>query len=245
MVWGNLLGLQLWIVVPVTVLGGLMRGFAGFGSGMLMAPILSVFYGPVNTVAIIVLLEAMATIQLIPQIRYHVTWSLVAPLALIAMIVMPLGGWLLVSLTPVLMTRTISLVALACVALIASGWKYSGRRSHIATVVVGMLSGIMMGATSLGMPPVMAYLFSGNDAVSNSRRNITAYFALILSGMLAILMMKGLLQKDALALVILLTPLYIATTWIGNVLFQKFTEVGYRRIVLGLLMFSGLYGLLR
>lgn len=241
----NLIGPQIWAVMGVAAIGGLMRGFAGFGSGMLMAPILSVLYNPVSAVTIVVLLESVATLQLIPQIRVSVNWRLVTLMALSAIIFMPLGGWLLVSLTPALMTQAISFIALSCVALIASGWEYRGPRSSITTASVGILSGIMMGATSLGMPPVMAYLFSGSDSAAENRRNITAYFALTLLAMLTILVMGGFVQKDILVLAILLAPLYIATTWVGSMLFHKSTDVWYRWIVIGLLAFSGLYGLLR
>lgn len=244
MIEGTLISPQVGVVIAVAAAGGLMRGFAGFGSGMLMAPILSVLYSPVTAVTIIVLLESVATVQLIPQIRLKANWRLVALMASFAIVFMPLGGWLLMSLTPAFMTQAISFIGLACVALIASGWTYHGPRRAVTTASVGILSGIMMGATSLGMPPVMAYLFSGGDSAAESRRNITAYFALTLFAMLALLVIGGLLQKNTLVLAILLAPLYIATTWVGSILFHKSNERYYRGTVLALLAFSGLYGLL-
>ncbi len=44
-----------------------------------------------------------------------------------------------------------------------TGWKYTGRRSTAATVLVGAISGAMMATTSVGGPPVLLYLLSGND----------------------------------------------------------------------------------
>jgi hypothetical protein len=39
----------------------------------------------------------------------------------------------------------------------------SGRRSTLAGVAVGAVSGAMMATTSVGGPPVLLYLLSGND----------------------------------------------------------------------------------
>ncbi len=36
---------------PPTAAAGLMRGFAGFGSGMLKSPVFAILFGPVETVA--------------------------------------------------------------------------------------------------------------------------------------------------------------------------------------------------
>jgi len=36
---------------------GLMRGFAGFGSGMLMAPIFAILFGPVEAVTMVAMLN--------------------------------------------------------------------------------------------------------------------------------------------------------------------------------------------
>ena len=35
----------LWTALGVTLIAGLMRGFAGFGSAMLMAPIFAILFG--------------------------------------------------------------------------------------------------------------------------------------------------------------------------------------------------------
>ena len=57
---------ELFVALGVAVAAGLMRGFAGVGSGMLMAPVFAILFGPVQTVAIIVLMEIVVTGQLLP-----------------------------------------------------------------------------------------------------------------------------------------------------------------------------------
>ena len=43
-------GIGLWTAIGVTLLAGLMRGFAGFGSAMLMAPIFAILFGSAEMV---------------------------------------------------------------------------------------------------------------------------------------------------------------------------------------------------
>ena len=50
----------LW-AAPVALMAGLMRGFAGFGSGMLMAPFFIHLFGPVSTIILITVLEMVVT----------------------------------------------------------------------------------------------------------------------------------------------------------------------------------------
>ena len=44
------------IALGVTAVAGLMLGFAGVGSGMLMAPVFAILFGPIQTVAVIILM---------------------------------------------------------------------------------------------------------------------------------------------------------------------------------------------
>ncbi len=53
---------------PPTAAAGLMRGFAGFGSGMLKSPVFAILFGPVETVAVIILMELVVTVQLMPSV---------------------------------------------------------------------------------------------------------------------------------------------------------------------------------
>ena len=52
------------LIVIVVVLSGFLRGFIGFGSGLLMIPILSYFYSPVFAMVFNIVIEIPATIYL-------------------------------------------------------------------------------------------------------------------------------------------------------------------------------------
>lgn len=236
---------ELFVALGVAAAAGLMRGFAGVGSGMLMAPVFAILFGPVQTVAIIVLMEIVVTGQLLPGVRREIDWRVIAPMGIAAACLMPVGSWLLVSLDPDLIARGIALVVVAFSVLLMAGWRYEGEKKLWATLGVGALSGVLMASTSLGNPPVMAYLLSSRDAAATNRANFTGYFAVTLVALIAMMAVAGLIDGKALLTAVTLLPVFMAGAWIGSRLFRRSSEALYRRIALGLLLCVGLYGLLR
>ena len=241
----GLLSPELFVALGVAAAAGLMRGFAGVGSGMLMAPVFAVLFGPVQTVAVIVLMEIIVTGQLLPGVRREIDWKPVAPMGMAAAGLMPVGSWLLVSLDPYLVARGIALVAAAFAVLLMAGWRYEGGKRLWATPGVGALSGVSMASTSLGNPPVMACLLSGRDAAASDRANFTGYFAVTLAALAAMMAAAGPIDRRAVITAALLLPLFMAGAWAGSRLFRRSSEALYRRTALGLLLCLGLYGLLR
>ena len=52
------------LIALVVIFSGFLRGFIGFGSGLLMIPILSYFYSPVFAMVFNIVIEIPATIYL-------------------------------------------------------------------------------------------------------------------------------------------------------------------------------------
>jgi uncharacterized membrane protein YfcA len=232
------------IAIGVATGAGLMRGFAGFGSGMLMAPVFAVLFGPVDTVAMVILLEIVATAQIMPGVRADIQWRFVASMGVVAAVFMPLGSWLLVSADPKLLTRAIAVIVLAFVLVLMTGWRYRGEKRNSVAMGIGAISGAMMAATSLGNPPVMLYMLSGPDGAAVNRANVTAYFALTLSTLLLLMLAGGLVTWGAASRVAVLLPVFLLTAWIGGRLFHGASESLYRFVALAFLFCAGLFGLL-
>lgn len=238
--------LTLLAALATTIVAGLMRGFAGVGSGMLMAPIFAVLYGPVETLVMIVFMEIIVTAQLLPSVRNEVEWRrTVLPMGLAAAVAMPAGTWLLLALDPETMTRGIAGLVLVSAVVLLLGWRYEGARTTPATLGVGGISGVLMAATSLGNPPVMLYLLSSRDGAAVNRANFTGYFAITLLALAGWMTARGLVPWHAVGRAALLLPVFMGAAWLGAKLFRRSSELLYRRVALGLLVLAGLYGLLR
>ncbi len=236
----------LWLAVGVTLVAGLMRGFAGFGSAMLMAPIFAILFGSAEMVVTVVAIELVVSLQLFPQVRRHADWKTLTPMSVAACAAMPLGVWLLASVDKNTIVTAVSAVIVGFVVLMWTGWKYRGRRSPAASATVGALSGAMMATTSVGGPPVLLYLLSGNDPPQVNRANIVTYYFLTQFLLIVIVLATGVAGWDALARAVVLFPVMALGAWLGGRLFHGLaSERLYRNVALAILFATGTFGLLR
>ena len=152
-----------WVLIGVTVLlAGVVRGFSGFGAGLVMVPALTLLLGPTVAVPTVVLMEVVASAQLVPPALRQVRWKTVGPLALAAVLMIPLGSLGLAALDPHWLRRVISLIVLLFVAILATGWRYRRRPGPVVTAAVGGVSGLLTGLGGVGGPPVILFWLSGS-----------------------------------------------------------------------------------
>lgn len=229
----------------VASLAGFLRGFVGVGSGMLMAPVFAVLFGPLEAVGMVVLLDAAATAQLLPSVWQRISWREIVPMASAAALSMPLGTRLLLTVNPQAMTRVIAGVVLAFVLILFSGWRWRGPRRGGVRLGIGALSGVLAAATSMGNPPVIVYFLSGDGEAASHRANFTGYFALTLAALILMMAARGLFAESTLLRSAGVLPFFLGATWLGGRWFLRSSERRYRQVALGLLLGAALYGLLR
>ena len=229
----------------VALLAGFMRGFVGVGSGMLMAPVFAILFGPLATVGMVIMLDAVVTAQLLPSVHRLIEWRVVIPMAVVAALFMPLGTWLLVSVDAGLMARCIALIVLVFALMLMSGWRYRGPKRLGISLGVGGLSGVLIAATSMGNPPVIVYFLSGPDSAATNRANFTGYFAVTLATLLAMMAARGLIESATVERTLALLPVFAGGAWLGAKWFYRASDRRYRQVALGLLLCVALYGVFR
>jgi uncharacterized membrane protein YfcA len=234
-----------WIAAAVALLAGFMRGFVGVGSGMLMAPVFAILFGPLQTVGMVILLDALVTAQLLPSVHRLIEWRVIIPMGAMAALCMPVGTWLLLTVDAQAMARAIAVVVLVFVMLLMTGWRYRGLKRLGITLGVGSLSGVLIAATSMGNPPVIVYFLSGADTAATSRANFTGYFAITLATLIVMMTARGLIDGVTVLRTALLLPFFAGAAWLGAKCFCKSTDRRYRQVALGLLLCVAVYGILR
>ena len=234
-----------WVAAAVAFLAGFMRGFVGVGSGMLMAPVFAILFGPLQTVGMVIMLDALVTAQLLPSVHRLIEWRVIIPMAGAAALLMPVGTWLLVTVDPQIMARGIACIVLMFVLLLMTGWRYRGPKRLGITLGVGGISGVLIAATSMGNPPVIVYFLSGPDTAATNRANFTGYFAVTLATLMVMLTARGLIDAATVLRTALLLPVFAGAAWLGSTYFHKSTDRRYRQVALGLLLCVAVYGILR
>jgi uncharacterized membrane protein YfcA len=233
-----------WLLsLGVVAIAGFTRGFSGFGSGLILAPALSLLFNPQQVVATVVLLEMTAGAGLVPEALKRTKWAEVLPLVLSAVVMVPIGAHFLVLLEPTLLRRIIGGVILAFVLLLVTGKsRYTQPRLSL-TSGIGALSGFLTGLAGIGGPPIVLYQMSGTNPAAANRANFIIFFALTQLMALAAYWASGMVSGAVWTLFISLMPAFVVGLLIGRLCFKRVNEVLFRRFVVGLLLTVALMAL--
>ncbi len=223
------------VVVPATVIAGFIRGFAGFGGPLFLLPVLNFFISPAAGAGIVIWVDIFANIRLVPDARRDSSAAVVVPLIVGSLVAMPLGTYFLVTTDPSVMKRAIGMAIFAAAVVLATGWRYWGDIGTRAYGAVGLLSGFVMGATSLAALTAL-FLSGGRHSARENRANfiIWVFFAEI--AFLVLLSVSGTLGRGELLTIAVLMPVYLAGTFLGIRFHRRASDITVRRAVLVLIM---------
>ncbi len=230
-------------MITGSLIGGLARGFSGFGGAMIFIPMASAAVGPQVAVPLLLVADGAMTLGLIPPAYRMADRREVLTMTAGALIGVPAGIWLLTSLAPQTIRWSIVVVVVALLALLVSGWRYHGRPKPGLTVLVGAISGLFSGAAQIGGPPVVAYWLGGPIPPRTVRANVVFYFALSSAISALGYLSSGLFTLPILAAAVAVAPLYGLGVWFGSRMFGMASERTFRRITYALIAGAALVSL--
>lgn len=222
-----------WILLPVSLVAGFIRGFSGFGGPLFMLPVLTQFQSPVSAIWIMLWIDLLSNIRLLSIAWKHVEPPVLRRVVAGALPMLPLGMALLTTLDPVLMKRLISLCILVAALALLSGWKCRNELSSASWVGVGAFSGLVMGSTSIAVPLVL-FLTAGKQDPHQVRANFIVWVFVITLALLFIMAASGRPGEWHLTTIAALAPLYVVGTMAGAYV-QNFSSQDRVRVLVLLL----------
>lgn len=240
----EIFGFRLVAALAVVLVGGVMRGFSGFGSAMLLVPALSLLYSPLLAVPVVLCLTVLAGAQLLPDAVRAMDWREVLPITLAAWVTIHAGAYILLTADPDLMRRAIGAIVVTFVLVLLSGWRLRRKPGLWGALAAGGLSGVINGATGTGGPPVILYHLAGPNPAATNRANLISYSTLLNVGTLLSLAANGVLTRAVLSQTAVLAPAFMLAMWAGTRLFHGVSDRVYRRFALVVLLGIGLLSLL-
>jgi uncharacterized membrane protein YfcA len=224
------------LAAAIAAVAGVIRGITGFGGAMVMSPPLALLLGPLLTVPLVLLLEAFAATPMLVQTRHLVRWRLIGPILAMACVMTPVGAFALAHVDPLVMRRIIAAVVIAFSLMLLLGWRYTGEQRLATSLGLGAFAGSMVGATSMGGPPVILYLLAGPDPIETTRANLTYFVAGISAAAVVMLWIAGVLGMQGLVLALLFAPGYYIGMVAGTRLFSRFNDTRFRQFTLLFMM---------
>lgn len=227
------------IALTIALSAGLLRGATGFGSALILAPVLARLYSPAEAVAISLMLGAAGSLQMLPRHLGHIDVPSVRFIGCAGLLHLIPGVLLLHWVSADVMRQMIAASSLIVAATLLAMPRYSGPAGPGASIVAGALGGLIMGSTSMGGPPVVLYLVSREGSARQVIGNIVAVVGSLEVGAIVLLTLTGLMDSTALTRFALLWPAFAAGTWIGQRSLHERMGTRYRPVILIILMLVG------
>ena len=233
------------LISIVVVFSGFLRGFIGFGSGLLMIPILSYFYSPVFAMVFNIVIEIPATIYLTFVGVKKSNLKEITPMMITMMLSIPFGMIFLVSVDEQIIKTLMSSFLILFVILIGSGWRIKSSITNHVLTLGGFISGLMQGSTGMGGPPYVTVLLSKNDSDEVARANILVITSGLVISAIISLYFFGLFTKNILLTGAITAPIFVFSTYLGTRFFNISGNKYYRNsslIALGIVGVATLIG---
>jgi uncharacterized protein len=239
----NLLqGHALTMLLVGALAGGFVNGLTGFGTALTALPLWLQALEPVVAAQLASAASIVAHATAIPGIWKRVDWRRLAPLLTGGLLGVPIGAWLLphVPLAAFKLAVGTILIGYSTFMLVAAGRVRLRPAGRAAEGAVGIASGVLGGMAGLSgaLPTVWAAL----QGWPKEERRITfqAFNATILSAMLAATAVQGLIDTRLLLALALSMPATVIGGRLGGWLYHRLDDRRFDRVVLALLLVSGL-----
>ena len=211
-------------LIGALIAAGLVRGFTGFGSALIIMPVASSVLSPFAALAFLATVELFGPITNLPNALRVGRPKEIATMMIGAAIALPIGLVLLGGMAPDLFNWIVSLVVFALLIVLISGWRYRGDLKAGGIGGIGALGGFCAGVTGLPGPPVIMFYMSSTAPIAVIRANFLLYLVGI-----DILMIGALIYWDALDVTVIvlgaiLTLPYIAANAAGALFFNPNAE---------------------
>jgi len=231
---------ELLIGGAIIFLGALVQGTVGFGLALTTVPILLLVLPHQMIPPVLVVVGVVNNLFVLADTWRSIRFKEIVPLIIGGVICLPIGAWLLKNLDFSLFKIGVGVIVLTAAVAMLRGWKLKLRPDWWRIAPVGMLSGILGGATALSGPPVILY-FAGKDEDKQSfRGNLIAYFTLLNIASVITFWLSGLMPLEVWKTAGLYTiPLVIGSA-VGLWIARRVSERIFRLAVLALIICIGL-----
>jgi uncharacterized protein len=234
--------LDLVLFVCSTFFAALVAGVAGFAFGLVAAAVWLHVLTPVQTASLIVGFGLIVQGIAVWKLRHTLQWARLWPFLFGGALGVPIGVTALAWVAPGAMRVAIGavLIAYSGYALARPAIEPVKRGGVAADAAVGMLNGVLGGAT--GLAGIVVTMWCGvRGWPKDVQRTVFQPVGVSIFIMSAAwLGTRGEIDRETIRLFALGLPALAAGTWLGLKLYSRLDETAFRKLVLLLLLGSGL-----
>jgi uncharacterized protein len=234
--------LEMLLFLIATFAGALVAGLSGFAFGLVAASIWLYILDPLQTAALIIAFGLLVQGYSVYKLRAALDWKKLWPFVLGAAVGVPIGVSILTWANPAHVRASVGafLVLYSLYALFRPALGPIKAGGALADACVGFLNGVLGGMT--GLAGVLVTLWCGlRGWPKDVQRAVFQPSAVAIFLMSALWIgAKGAITPDTVKLFLIGLPALFAGTWLGLKLFGRLNEAAFRKLVLALLLGSGM-----
>ena len=223
----------------IILLAGFTQGFTGFGSALIMLPLLTLLAGVKTVVPLVILLGGCVNVILFFQVRRHVQWKRIHVLLMACVPGIFCGVYILKMMSTGFLELVIGLLL-----VVFPAWAMS-RSAPVRGVPswwalpAGFLSGVLGGSISTGGPPVIIFTALQPWGKLPIKSTLVGFFLVTSAATVTVQAAGGLMTREVVALFAAGLPALVAGVLGGAHLFGKVDSSSYRKVLNILLMLLG------
>jgi len=230
------------VVVLGTCIGGFIQGLSGFAFGLVAMSVWVWSIEPQLAAPMVVWGSWVGQVLSFAAVRRRFDWRRALPFVFGGALGVPLGAWLLPHIDVRLFRSGVGalLIVYCSVMLAAKHLPSVTRGGRLADGAVGWIGGVMGGLGGLtGPAPTLWCTLRRWD--KNTQRGVFGVFNLTMHSLtLATYTIDGTLTVAMVPILALMVPVAILPTFAGGRLYRRFSDEAFRRLILWVLLGSGI-----
>ena len=236
------LSLELPLFLLATFVGALVASLSGFAFGLVVSSIWLYILTPLQTATLIIAFGLIVQGYSVWKLRRALDWRKLWPFVLGAAFGVPVGVSILTWANPFHFRIGIGafLVLYSLYALLRPAIAPVKAGGAAADVGIGFLNGVLGGIT--GLAGILVTIWCGLRGWPKDVQRAVFQPVAVATFLMSALWIgaKGAITTDTIKLFLIGLPALLAGTWLGLKLYGRLDEATFRKIVLALLLISGL-----
>jgi uncharacterized protein len=228
------------IFLFATFAAALVAGLAGFAFGLVAAAVWLHILTPLQTASLIIAFGLIVQGVSVWKLRHALQWHRLWPFLVGATLGVPAGVAILGWASPAYIRAGVLLILYSAYGLVRPAMQPILAGGAPADAGIGLLNGILGGAT--GLAGIIVTVWCGlRGWPKDVQRAVFQPIGVAIFAMSAVwLGVEGAVNAETMRLFAIGLPVLLAGTWLGLKLYGRIDEADFRKLVLALLLASGI-----
>ena len=227
--------------MTIVLVAGFIQGLTSFGLSIVAIPFLIAIIPLQEIVPTIIVLAIITNILILISARKEIKFKKFGLLLLMGILFLPVGAYSLKYLNPDYLKLCFGILITVFSLLLILKKTFPIKHEKIGFAITGSLSGFLNGSLSLSGPPVVLFLSNQGIDKGTFRANITLYFLILNIISIAVFLGNGLMNRLVADRILYLAPALIIGVLTGIKISKKLKDDLFRRVVLIVLLISGIW----